>query len=125
MHYKKSIIPKIIILFLGLLAVIYIFFRPVKTEETSSNAVNSNTTEKQVENATQNEAAVEEQPVQNTVTEETPKDPIAEKLSQMTLEEKVGQLFIVRPDSLNSKTVLSDETKTLLEQYPVRWNSFI
>ena len=51
MHSKKSIIPKIIILFLGLLAVIYIFFSPIKTEETSSNAVTSNTSKEASENS--------------------------------------------------------------------------
>lgn len=123
MHYKKSIIPKIIILFLGLLAVIYIFFRPVKTEETSSNAVNSNTSKGANENSISNEnIAIDNETGQNTVTEEvpeTPKNPVEEKLSQMTLDEKIAQIFIIRPESIGSTTELSEDTKNLLSQNPV------
>ena len=123
MHSKKSIIPKIIILFLGLLAVIYIFFSPIKTEETSSNAVTSNTSKGASENTVSNEnISTDNETVQNTVTEEvpeTPKDPVEEKLSQMTLDEKIAQIFIIRPESIGSTTELSEDTKNLLSQNPV------
>lgn len=66
-------------------------------------------------------------------TGETPADEIALLLSQMTLREKVGQLFIVRPDALDATqstsqildasaegvTQWSEELGKMLEQYPV------
>ena len=47
-------------------------------------------------------------------------DPAEALLASMTLREKVGQLFIVRPEALaGEKTVLTDATAAALERYPV------
>ncbi len=59
-------------------------------------------------------------------------DPVLAYINNMTLEEKVGQLFIVQPESFysysyaainsqnaNGLTVWTDELNELLEQYPV------
>ena len=60
-------------------------------------------------------------------------DPVAALLQQMTLREKVGQLFMIRPDSLdltlpqeeiddeyaNGVTALSDAMRKTLQDYPV------
>ncbi len=56
-----------------------------------------------------------------TVPPETePIDPVAEKLAQMTLEEKVGQLFLVRPEALAGEYQgVGDATLAALETYPV------
>lgn len=52
-----------------------------------------------------------------------PPDPMAAYLSAMTLEQKVGQLFIVTPEQLLPKysavTAMSDALKEGLSQYPV------
>ncbi|NCC44517.1 MAG: glycoside hydrolase family 3 protein, partial [Clostridia bacterium] len=47
---------------------------------------------------------------------------IEEKIAQMTLEEKVAQLFIITPDALtgvDGVTAAGDTTKQALQQYPV------
>lgn len=113
MKFKKIIPVLLILLVVGLIA-FYLYSNNNKTEQTSSNSV-AKVEEKQIEN-TSNEIIAE-----NTTTEQAveAKTKPEEKLSQMSLEEKIGQLFIVRPDSLGSKTELSEETKNLLEQYPV------
>ena len=57
---------------------------------------------------------------------EAPKDTVTQLMSQMTLEEKIAQLFIVRADALDANktqsggvTICSDDIKTTLRQYPV------
>ena len=49
-------------------------------------------------------------------------DWVEEKISGMTLEEKVAQLFIITPEALTGMgkvTAAGDTTKRCLEQYPV------
>ena len=48
-----------------------------------------------------------------------PEDPVQLLLDSLTLEEKVGQLFMVRPESLNIGNDQTDVTDRLLQQYPV------
>lgn len=52
-----------------------------------------------------------------------PPDQIAERLRQMTLQEKVAQLFIIAPEAATAKkqaiTAVSQEIKDFLQQYPV------
>lgn len=56
-------------------------------------------------------------------TETVPADPLDTLLSGMTLRQKVGQLFIVRPDALqsdgSSPTQLTDAMLAVLADYPV------
>ena len=52
-------------------------------------------------------------------TEATEPDPILELMETMSLEEKVGQLFIIRPENIGVTTSASTMTATLLTQYPV------
>ena len=48
-----------------------------------------------------------------------PEDPVQLLLDSLTLEEKVGQLFMVRPESLGVKDDPVNVTQQLLQQYPV------
>ena len=48
---------------------------------------------------------------QSDQTEINEEESIEEKLSKMTLYEKIGQLFIVRPDSLDVTTVTKSNTR--------------
>lgn len=75
--------------------------------------------------------AQEQTPAPDPATEEA--DPVAALLQQMTLREKVGQLFMIRPDSLDlaipqeeindehadGVTALSDAMRQTLQDYPV------
>lgn len=76
------------------------------------------------------ETAVPETAIADTTVPETtvppvtdPPDPAELLLESMSLREKVGQLFIVRPESLTGgeaeKTAVTEELRTALEQYPV------
>ena len=123
MHSKKIIIT-IFIAFIICTILGYIFVYSTKTTETSTNSI-SNT---EIENIKE-ESVNKEQLIQNTnqknITEKnsskntTTESQVDEKISNMTLDEKIGQLFIVRPDSLKTKTQLTEETKSILQQYPV------
>ncbi len=50
-------------------------------------------------------------------------DPLDTYLQSMTLQQKVGQLFIIRPETLNTQgagaTSVNDAMRTMLAQYPV------
>lgn len=48
-----------------------------------------------------------------------PQDPILQQVEAMTLREKVGQLFMIQPESLVITTDPTAITEALLEQYPV------
>lgn len=48
-----------------------------------------------------------------------PQDPIAQQIAAMTLREKVGQLFVIQPESLDITTDHTAITRQLLETYPV------
>ena len=48
-----------------------------------------------------------------------PPDPIRQQIATMTLEEKVWQLFMIQPESLDITTDPSSLTPELLSQYPV------
>jgi len=51
-----------------------------------------------------------------------PLSPVDKLLAEMTLQEKVGQLFFVRPDSLagvNDVTTMTEEMQKALREYPV------
>lgn len=48
-----------------------------------------------------------------------PADPILELMDTMTLEEKVGQLFIIRPEAIGVTSEPSAMTAQLLAEYPV------
>lgn len=87
--------------------------------------------------AAETPAAPEPTPTAAPAQEQTPApeeaDPVAALLQQMTLREKVGQLFMIRPDSLDltlpqeeiddehadGVTALSDAMRKTLQDYPV------
>ena len=50
-----------------------------------------------------------------------PPSPADTMLQEMSLREKVGQLFIIAPEALdpNAQTAVSDSTRQLLQEYPV------
>ena len=48
-----------------------------------------------------------------------PPDPIAQQMDTMTLEEKVGQMFVIQPESLGIETDPAAVSGELLAQYPV------
>ena len=52
-------------------------------------------------------------------TETQPQDPILQLMASMSLEEKVGQLFMIQPESLDITTDPAAMTPALLTQYPV------
>lgn len=66
-------------------------------------------------------------PVQTDIPDQTTEpveetDPVSEKIDNMTLEEKIAQLFIVTPESITdvSKVIAAGEkTKEALQKYPV------
>ena len=97
MNLKKIIL---IILFLG-----YKFLKPSKTEQTIANSVSD------IEN-------------ENIVT--TPEQTLAEqKLSEMTLDEKIGQLFMVRPEAFEISTKINTNTRNYFKSISSRRNCFI
>ena len=95
-----------------------------------STAIQTTTYETVTETATVRETTTEETTARETTTEEaeTP-DPIEERLAQMSLAEKVGQLFVIRVESAagvllgtNSArggyTELTEEMESFLKTYP-------
>lgn len=104
-------------------------FRTVLPEE--DHPVSTRQTQP-VEQETTGEVTMETTETSTDITE-VPLEGIDLLLSRMTLREKVGQLFIVRPDALDPDqstaqildssaegvTVLTDEIRQMLEQYPV------
>ena len=69
---------------------------------------------------TQTDEAPTSEPKTQPTTEATvPPDPIEELMASMTLEEKVGQMFIIRPESIGVTTAASEMTPELLGKYPV------
>lgn len=104
MKFKKFffVILIIVILALAFYFLYYKNYKNSKTEKTSSNSV-----------------SIADTSSENVVEDEVPpapaKTPAEEKLSQMTLDEKIGQLFIVRPESLNVSTEVTDATRKLFK----------
>ena len=91
----------------------------VSAESTTTTA--STTVSVQTTSSTESKATTA-----STAKQEAPNDAVTQLMSQMTLEEKVAQLFIVRADALaaNKKqsggvTVCSADIKATLRQYPV------
>ena len=62
-------------------------------------------------------ATIPTTPAETVVTQ--PPDPIRALLDAMTTEEKVGQLFIIQPESIGITTEAEKVTPQLLQQYPV------
>ena len=102
MNFKKLILIIIIILILLFLG--YKFFKPIKTEQTVANSTNNT-----IQNVTEN--------IEPTLAEK--------KLLEMTLEEKIGQLFIVRPEAFEVSTEINSNTRNYFKSISCRWNCLI
>ena len=82
-----------------------------KAETTPATTVQTQPTQTTTEPTTE--------PTQPTTVATEPPDPILELLETMTLEEKVAQLFIIRPENIGVTTSAAQMTPELLEKYPV------
>ena len=58
-------------------------------------------------------------PTTRDTTPTQPQDPILQQIEGMTLRERVGQLFVIQPESLDITTDHTAITRQLLEAYPV------
>lgn len=108
---KKAIMFLILALFLLLfLALIIFFYQEQKQKEISNSLVEEIQKEtSEIEHSELSEA------------EKTEKK-VLKLLNEMTLEEKIGQLFFITPEKLTGIGVAiqaGDTTKQMLEQYPV------
>lgn len=127
MNFKKIFI--LLLVFLVIVFVGYAFLKPAKTEQTSSNSVPSpfSNSVSKVDNQVIDSENETTNTIQNSQDEpDTSNLTLAEKkLSEMTLDQKIGQLFIVRPDSLNAKTTIGSNTRKSFKSISCRRNCFI
>lgn len=108
---KKTIMFLILVLFLLLVLALIIFFYQEKKKKDISNSL--------VEEIQKETSEIEHSELSEA--EKTEKK-VLKLLNEMTLEEKIGQLFFVTPEKLTGIGVAiqaGDTTKQMLEQYPV------
>jgi len=94
----------------------------VNKNDDESKSVTSVNESKNESTKSSNENISQENPISSDSTEQTIEQQVLQKLSSMTLEEKIAQIFVVTPEALTGYkivTVASDATRNALRIYPV------